>query len=103
MTNTNTPSIEDITKKTARLARLDLSENEQAAIAPKLEAILGMFEELQSLDTDTVEPLANVVGEPLKLREDAVNDGDNPARVLGNAPDETQNFYSVPKVVETEE
>ena len=100
MTNTNTPSIEEITKKTAHLARLELSDAECADIAPKLEAIIGMFAELESLDTDDVEPMANVVGEPLKLRDDAVTDGDDAARVLGNAPDETQGFYGVPKVVE---
>ena len=97
MTNTNPI---EITKKTARLARLAVTEAEVEAIAPKLKAILGLFEQLQSLDTDGVEPLANVVGEDTPLRDDEETDGGIAPVVLSNAPDEVQGFYGVPKVVE---
>lgn len=93
-------TIEDITRKTARLARLRVSEDEIARVAPQLEKILGLFEELQTLDTDQVEPLANVIGENLRLRADAITDGDCQDKVLSNAPDTTQGFYGVPKVVD---
>lgn len=100
MTNTNELSGIEISKKTARLARLKLSDADHAMIAPQLEKILGMFDQLQAIDTDGVEPLANVVGQDLPLREDAITDGNCRDKVLSNAPDETQGFFSVSKVVE---
>lgn len=100
MSTENAPSIMDIAKKTARLARLRMDESELQIIAPQLEKILGLFEELQTLDTDSVEPLANVIGENLKLRADEITDGACQDKVLSNAPDTTQGFYGVPKVVE---
>lgn len=100
MTNTNDISAKDIARKTARLARLRIPESELDVLAPQLEKILGLFEELQEVDTDAVEPLANVVGETLTLRKDEVTDGGYPEKVLSNAPDSTQGFYAVPKVVE---
>ena len=103
MTNTNEQSILDISKKSARLARIALSDEQHAEVAPKLEAILQMFEGLQQVDTQGVEPLANVIGQTLVLREDAVTDGNCADRVLANAPDPVQGFFGVPKVVETED
>lgn len=100
MTNTNELSGIEISKKTASLARLELTEAEHEKIAPQLERILGMVDQLQQVNTDGVEPLANVVGIALPLRADAVTDGDCRDKVLGNAPDELQGFFGVPKVVE---
>ena len=93
-------TIEDITRKTARLARIEIDDATVAHVAPQLEAILGLFEELQEINTDDVEPLANVIGQDLALREDAVTDGNCTDKVLSNAKDVTQSFYGVPKVVE---
>ncbi len=100
MSTQNQPSIEDITRKTAHLARLKVTEDEIDNIAPQLEKILSLFEELQELDTDNIEPLANVIGQSLELREDKVTDGNCTEKVLSNATDTTQNFYSVSKVIE---
>ncbi len=100
MTNTNELSGIEISKKTARLARLELSDAEHEIIAPQLEKILAMFDQLQAIDTEGVEPLANVVGQALPLRADVITDGNCSDKVLSNAPDETQGFYSVSKVVE---
>lgn len=96
----STPDTLEIAKKTARLARLRMEDSELTVIAPQLEKILGLFEELQKLDTDAIEPLANVIGENLRLRTDEITDGDCQDKVLSNAPDTTQGFYGVPKVVE---
>lgn len=94
---------QDTVKKVARLARIEISEEEQAQVAPKLSGILDWVEMLGEVDAENVEPLANVVNIPLKLREDVVSDGGIQDKVLANAPDDTQGFYVVPKVVEQEE
>lgn len=91
------------TAKVAGLARLRMEDEELERLAPQLSNIIGFVEELNKLDTEGVEPLANVVDIPLPLREDIVNDGNCAEEVLTNAPEETQGYFVVPKVVEQEE
>ena len=88
------------TQKVASLARLRLKDEELERLAPQLSNIIGFVEELSKLDTEGVEPLANVVDIPLPLREDVVNDGNCAEEVMANAPEETQGYFVVPKVVE---
>ncbi|MCB1651574.1 MAG: Asp-tRNA(Asn)/Glu-tRNA(Gln) amidotransferase subunit GatC [Alphaproteobacteria bacterium] len=88
--------------KVARLACLDMSEDELARVGPQINGILKWMEQLNEVDTEGVEPLANVVNIDLKLRADEVTDGDCSKAVLANAPEETQGFFVVPKVVEQE-
>ena len=86
--------------KLARLARIEMDEAEIERRVESVNGILGWIGQLQEVDTDGVEPLRDVVGSDLHLRTDEINDGGTPDKVLGNAPEETQNFYVVPKVVE---
>ncbi len=90
-------------QKVARLSSIEMGEAELEKMAPQLSNILGFVEQLSEVDTDGVEPLANVVDIELKLREDVVNDGGCADKVLANAPEETQGFFVVPKVVEQED
>ncbi len=90
----------DDVRKVARLARLKMTDEELDRYTPQLNNILGFVEQLAEVNTDSVEPLANVVNIDLKLREDAVNDGDYQDKVLSNAPETASGFYVVPKVVE---
>lgn len=90
----------DIVEKIARLARLKLTDAEVDKFGPQLDGILKWMAQLDEVNTDNVAPLANVVNTPLKLRKDEVTDGDCADKVLANAPEETQGFFVVPKVVE---
>ena len=87
-------------KKVARLARIRMDDAQAEALMPQLSNIMGFVEQLGEVNTDNVEPLASVVDIALPLREDAVTDGDCPEKVLANAPEQTQDFFVVPKVVE---
>lgn len=93
--------IQDV-KKVARLARIEMNDDEAEKLVPQLNNIIGWIEQLGEVDTDNVEPLANVVNIDLALRKDEVTDGDCQDKVLSNAPEETQGFYVVPKVIEQE-
>lgn len=86
--------------KVARLARIETSEEQAEALVPQLNNILGWIEQLSEVDTDNVEPLANVANIDLPRRADKVTDGACKDKVLANAPEETQGFFVVPKVVE---
>jgi aspartyl-tRNA(Asn)/glutamyl-tRNA(Gln) amidotransferase subunit C len=86
--------------KVAKLARIKVDEADLPALAQEFNAILGFIEQLEEVDVDGVEPMVSVTPQRLKRRDDVVTDGDQAARVLANAPDAREGFFSVPKVVE---
>ena len=86
--------------KVANLARIEVTDSEAEAMVGKLDKIIGFVEQLSEVDTDNIEPLANVVDIDLRLREDVVSDGDCQDKVLANAPESMEGFFVVPKVVE---
>ena len=90
----------DTVCRIAGLARIAMSDAEAQALVPELNNILGWIEQLGEVDTDGVEPLAAVVANRLRLREDVVTDGGIRDAVLANAPKAEHGFFAVPKVIE---
>jgi aspartyl-tRNA(Asn)/glutamyl-tRNA(Gln) amidotransferase subunit C len=84
----------------AKLARIAMSDDELDRLVPALNAIIGWVEQLAEVNTDGVEPLATVIDQKLRLREDSVTDGDCRDDVLANAPQAQHGFFAVPKVIE---
>ena len=84
----------------ANLARIAMSEEELARLVPELNNILGWVEQLAEVNTDGVEPLTAVIDQKLRLRDDAVTDGNIRDDILTNAPDAEHGFFAVPKVIE---
>ena len=84
----------------AKLARIAMSEDEVERLVPELNNILGWVEQLGEVDTDGVEPLATVIDQKLRLRDDEVTAGNIRDEVLANAPDAEHGFFAVPKVIE---
>ena len=84
----------------ARLARISVSDEEVAKLAPELSNILGWIEQLQEVDVEGVEPMTAVIPNHLRLREDKVTDGAIRDAVLKNAPVPEHGFFAVPKVIE---
>ena len=84
----------------AKLARIAMSDDELDRLLPELNNILGWVEQLGEVDTDGVEPLATVVDQKLRLRDDVVNDGNIRDAILANAPEAQHGFFAVPKVIE---
>jgi aspartyl-tRNA(Asn)/glutamyl-tRNA(Gln) amidotransferase subunit C len=87
-------------RKVAKLARIRVEEERLPALAGEFGAILGFIEQLQEVDVDDVEPMTSVTPMRLKRREDGVTDGGYPDKILANAPDAREGFFTVPKVVE---
>jgi aspartyl-tRNA(Asn)/glutamyl-tRNA(Gln) amidotransferase subunit C len=87
-------------RKIASLARIAVTDGEVAAMTGELNNILGWVEQLGEVDTSGVEPLAAVIPNRLRLRDDAITDGDVRDRVLANAPQAEHGFFAVPKVIE---
>ncbi|MCV9909234.1 Asp-tRNA(Asn)/Glu-tRNA(Gln) amidotransferase subunit GatC [Brucella sp. HL-2] len=87
-------------KRVAHLARIAVSEDEAERMTGELNAILGFVEQLNEVDIDGIEPMTSVSPMKMRLREDAVTDGDIANAVVANAPVTEDNFFVVPKVVE---
>ncbi len=94
------PMDQKTVKKVATLARIEMNDAELAAVQAKLGNIMKFVEQLGEVNTDNIEPLANVVDIKLRLREDEVTDGGIQQKVLANAPESMEGFFVVPKVVE---
>ncbi len=86
-------------KKVALLARIRMDEKELENYAPQLSKIIDFVEQLAEVDTDNVEPLANVVDIELTLREDIVSDGNCEEKILANAPEKSQGYFVVPNSI----
>lgn len=84
----------------ANLARIAMSDEEIDRLVPELNNILGWVEQLGEVDTEGVEPLATVIEQKLRLRDDKVTDGDCRDDILANAPEAEHGFFAVPKVIE---
>ena len=84
----------------ARLARLDLSEEERSRMQVELSAILDHAERIQALDLDDLEPTSHPV--PLKnmMRPDEVTDSLPQDEALSNAPAAEDGRFRVPRIIE---
>ena len=87
-------------RRVAKLARIRVKDDELPVLANELNSILHWIEQLNAVDVSAVEPLTSVVSMKMKMRKDEVTDGNDPARVVANAPAQEDNFFMVPKVVE---
>jgi aspartyl-tRNA(Asn)/glutamyl-tRNA(Gln) amidotransferase subunit C len=84
----------------ARLARLDLSEEERVRMQAELTSILEHVTKIQALDLDEIAPTAHTV--PLRnvMRPDEVTPSLTQAEALANAPEERDGRFMVPRIVE---
>ncbi len=82
----------------AKLAKLDLSDNEKALYAKQLDSIVSHFKELSKIDTTNCEPLSHPLTITNVMRADHVIDTDTFAELAKNIPDTEGRFFKVPKI-----
>lgn len=87
-------------KHIARLSRLYLSDNEIETFSEQLNTIIEYVEQLNSLDTTGVEPTSHVIPLNNVMRDDIPATSLSIEDALKNAPDSTEKFYRVPKIIE---
>lgn len=86
--------------KLARLARIDLSEDEIDGFVREFTDILQYVEQLQSVDVAGLEPTTQVTGLTNVTRPDEVMDyGYRPERLLDNVPRVQGNHIKVNRMV----
>ena len=84
----------------AWLARIKISKDEAKGLEKELTGILNWVEQLNSVDTASVDPMTRVVPIELKKRTDVISDGEIADDVVKNAPLVEDHYFVVPKVVE---
>lgn len=88
----------------ALLARLELTESEQAAMLTQLNGFFDIVEQMRAVDTTGIEPLytplSAVQDVALRLREDRVTEVDQREANQRSAPAVEDGLFLVPKVIE---
>jgi aspartyl-tRNA(Asn)/glutamyl-tRNA(Gln) amidotransferase subunit C len=90
----------DTVRRIAHLARIAVADEEVAPLQGELNAILAFVEQLSEVNVEGVEPMTSVTPMQMKMRDDAVTDGDIAEDIVRNAPATEDHFFLVPKVVE---
>jgi len=91
---------EALVRKVAKLARLELSEDEIEEFTVQLSAILDYMEKMNELDTSNVEPLAHCLPISNRFRDDNVKASLGTEKTLANAPQRDGEFFKVPKILD---
>ena len=92
-------TIKDV-EHVAKLARLELTEQEKEVFTHQLGDVLAHVEKMNAVDTTGVEPLVSPFNEGMRLRDDKVVEGKQSTAILENAPEKGFGYFVVPKVVE---
>ncbi len=84
----------------ARLACIDLTDEETALFQGQLDQVLHYVEQLNELDVSDVEPTAHAIPVYNVLRKDELGESLPHAAVVANAPASTDGQVRVPKIID---
>ena len=87
-------------KHISKLSRISVDEKRAEKLADDLNSIFDFIEKLNKLKTDNVEPLTSVAETSLKLRPDEVKSKDIREQIIKNSPQDNEDYFVVPKVIE---
>lgn len=88
---------EDV-KHVAKLARLELTEEEIEKYSKQLDEIIKHVEQMNEVDTTGVEPMPHPIPVYNVMREDEVKYEQTKEEMMANAPFEEDGFFRVPKI-----
>ncbi len=82
----------------AKLARLELTEDEKIKFSKQLSDVLGYVEQMNEVDTTGVEPMSHAISFSNVMREDVEYYEQTREELMQNAPDREGDFFKVPKI-----
>ena len=94
------PLSRDDVLKVGTLSRIRLTDAEVERFAGQLSSILDYVDKLNELDTSGVEPLAHALPIHNVFREDEPQQGLDPQKAIGGAPESADTFFRVPRVID---
>jgi aspartyl-tRNA(Asn)/glutamyl-tRNA(Gln) amidotransferase subunit C len=87
-------------EKMAELARIRIDNKEMSAVTESISGILELVDQMQAIDTSTVEPMANPLDASQRLRADEVTEVDKREQFQRIAPSTEDGLYLVPRVID---
>ncbi|MBI2729863.1 MAG: Asp-tRNA(Asn)/Glu-tRNA(Gln) amidotransferase subunit GatC [Sphingobacteriales bacterium] len=90
---------DQLVENLARLARLEFNDADKAEIKNDLQKMIAFVDKLNELDTRNVEPLLHMSDNVNMLRKDEVKGSVSREEALSNAPEKTEKYFKVPKVI----
>ena len=90
----------DTVKHISKLARISLDESKIGSLSKDLTSIIKFIEKLKELNTEKTVPLTSIINASLKSRKDEIKDGKIRDQILKNSPENNEEFFVVPKVIE---
>lgn len=91
-------TVEDVAAL-ARLARIELTEEERAHLAPQLEVILDSVAQVSEVATDEVAPTSHALPLTNVFRPDEVRPSIGAEAALAGAPAAEQDRFRVPQIL----
>ena len=87
-------------KHISKLARISVDEEKANKLVSDLNSIFEFIEKLNELKTENVEPLTSIAETTLRFRKDEIKSKNMRDKILKNSPENNEDFFVVPKVVE---
>ena len=87
-------------EKIAELARIRIAETDIPQVTRLIAGILELVEQMQSVDTSAVEPMAHPLDATARLRPDVVCEEDRRSDFQAIAPLAEDGLYLVPRVID---
>tara|TARA_Y100001968_G_C19355842_1_gene717126 strand:- start:216 stop:503 length:288 start_codon:yes stop_codon:yes gene_type:complete len=91
-------SPEDV-RKVAKLARLELPDDQIETYTAQIEEILSYIDQLQEIDTQNISPTTRALEVVNAMREDFVEVNCSREDILNQAPQREGDFFRVPKIL----
>jgi len=90
----------DEIKYLSLLSRMDIDKNEIKDVEEKLSKIIDFVDQLQTISTDDIEPMAHPLNQSQRLRMDQVTETNDRENIQKNAQQIEKGMYLVPKVID---
>jgi len=81
------------------LAKISLTEDEKVHLSEELGKIIYYISQLADVPTEKISPTWHVLPVTNVFREDEIKDGTDREDILKNAPERTDKFFKVPKII----
>ena len=87
-------------ERIAHLARIRVTPADVLDVQAKLDGIFKLIDEMQSVNTQGIEPMSHGLDMVLRLRDDTVTETNHREKYQKNAPQAAEGYFLVPKVIE---
>ena len=91
---------EKVVKNIAELAQLEVNQQEMNRLKTGMQTILDLAKQMESVDTNGIEPIYNPLDAIQRLREDEVTEKNERDLYQSIAPATEDGLYLVPRVIE---